>query len=572
MKPLKFIWQRVILPLITGNQRQTLPGEVILETEKTSPLFGVNLNDIVKGLIVSVLSAGLTVISESVIDGKIVVDWNHIKTVSITAGVAYLLKNLATPSKQVLKMVILFMLISIGVNAQNNITVKAMQSWNADSTKVRDLAELDSAMGRKTGWLYYNNQSEKWRVGQVVPSDTVNTIRWNDLLGGGGGQTPLYFKNGLTKQADSTIVKLGGSLTDAITTLDYGSNTLSIGNGSSFGTIWTPSLFTISGGSGETYFNGSGILGSLGLTLDASPAAANITSLKKHLFTTNSTYSGLNVGSLAGNPSTLSNGDLWYNSSGNVLNARINGVTVPLGAGTTYTGSNGITLSGSDFRLGGSLTQTTDINTNTREWNIGQGDGLAVSRKGGAIWSLGDETINIGYYDPAGGGAEVTQSISSTGVYYNFFPSGDFTISSLSGAGTQMVVADINGTLATQAIPSLSPAGSNTQIQYNNSGSFGAESDFTYNQSTNTMTNATISYSQQGISTPSGMDFDALSNGASEHVRIGLNTNASPGAYLEFERVDAGTLIYIIRDLPTSSAGLPSGAIWNNGNVINIVP
>lgn len=53
----------------------------------------------------------------------------------------------------------------------------------------------------------------------------------------------------------------------------------------------------------------------------------------KKTFSPDATNAGLNVGSLAGNPSSLANGDLWYNSSGNVLNARINGSTVSLGAG-----------------------------------------------------------------------------------------------------------------------------------------------------------------------------------------------------------------------------------------------
>ena len=34
---------------------------------------------------------------------------------------------------------------------------------------------------------------------------------------------------------------------------------------------------------------------------------------------------------------------------------------------------------------------------------------------------------------------------------------------------------------------STNPAGANTQVQYNNNGSFGAEADFTYNASTNTL-------------------------------------------------------------------------------------
>lgn len=51
------------------------------------------------------------------------------------------------------------------------------------------------------------------------------------------------------------------------------------------------------------------------------------------LGTPTSTLAGFNPGSVAGNPSSLSNGDMWYNSTGNVLNARINGATVSLGSG-----------------------------------------------------------------------------------------------------------------------------------------------------------------------------------------------------------------------------------------------
>ena len=40
---------------------------------------------------------------------------------------------------------------------------------------------------------------------------------------------------------------------------------------------------------------------------------------------------GLNVGAQAGDPSTPSNGDLWYDSTANELTARINGVNTVLG-------------------------------------------------------------------------------------------------------------------------------------------------------------------------------------------------------------------------------------------------
>lgn len=53
----------------------------------------------------------------------------------------------------------------------------------------------------------------------------------------------------------------------------------------------------------------------------------------RQTFNPDSTIPGLNVGANAGDPSTPSNGDLWYDSTGNLLRARINGATVSLSAG-----------------------------------------------------------------------------------------------------------------------------------------------------------------------------------------------------------------------------------------------
>src|SRR6185436_19346099 len=53
----------------------------------------------------------------------------------------------------------------------------------------------------------------------------------------------------------------------------------------------------------------------------------------RQTFNPGANNSGLNVGSVAGDPGTLVNGDLWYESGANELHARINGVTVALGAG-----------------------------------------------------------------------------------------------------------------------------------------------------------------------------------------------------------------------------------------------
>lgn len=52
----------------------------------------------------------------------------------------------------------------------------------------------------------------------------------------------------------------------------------------------------------------------------------------RQTFNPNGTNSGFNAGSHTADPSSLSNGDVWYNSTSNELKARINGASVALGA------------------------------------------------------------------------------------------------------------------------------------------------------------------------------------------------------------------------------------------------
>ena len=53
----------------------------------------------------------------------------------------------------------------------------------------------------------------------------------------------------------------------------------------------------------------------------------------RQTFNPGANAAGFNVGSIAGDPATPSNGDLWYDSTANELTARINGANVALGAG-----------------------------------------------------------------------------------------------------------------------------------------------------------------------------------------------------------------------------------------------
>lgn len=96
-------------------------------------------------------------------------------------------------------------------------------------------------------------------------------------------------------------------------------------------------------------FTNSGTLGGAGtfdlssgtVTMPATQILTNVTlngtitfaDNIKQTFNPGATYVGINVGSYAGVPSTLANGDLWYDSTANALKARINGAIVSLGAG-----------------------------------------------------------------------------------------------------------------------------------------------------------------------------------------------------------------------------------------------
>jgi hypothetical protein len=120
---------------------------------------------------------------------------------------------------------------------------------------------------------------------------------------------------------------------------------------------WTWGTIATGAGGADTQiqFNDGGALaGSTGLTYNKTTGLLSVTTINttnlnatsltftgamvlpdgvRQTFNPNATTPGLNVGAQAGDPSTPTNGDLWYDSTGNLLRARINGATVSLGAG-----------------------------------------------------------------------------------------------------------------------------------------------------------------------------------------------------------------------------------------------
>ncbi len=128
------------------------------------------------------------------------------------------------------------------------------------------------------------------------------------------------------------------------------------------------------------------------------------------------TSAGLNVGSHATDPTVLINGDIWYNSTGNALKARISGATVSLGSGggggsvtsvsQTFTGGL-ITVGGSPVTGAGTLALTV----------AGTSGGIPYFSSGSTWATSGALTSNaLVLGGGAGAAPKVTAGIASNGI------------------------------------------------------------------------------------------------------------------------------------------------------------
>ncbi len=68
---------------------------------KQSPLFTLNWNDALKGLLMAVITPALFLIQQALENGQFVFNWKQIGMAAIAGGVAYLAKNFFTPAQPV---------------------------------------------------------------------------------------------------------------------------------------------------------------------------------------------------------------------------------------------------------------------------------------------------------------------------------------------------------------------------------------------------------------------------------------------------------------------------------------
>lgn len=100
-----------------------------------------------------------------------------------------------------------------------------------------------------------------------------------------------------------------------------------------------------------------------------SNGACTFASGVRQAFSPSATVPGLNVGTVSGDPSAPVNGDIWYDSTNNLLRARINSATVSLGAGGGGSpgGSSGDVQYNNAGSFGGTnLTFASNVLTQTR--------------------------------------------------------------------------------------------------------------------------------------------------------------------------------------------------------------
>ena len=184
----------------------------------------------------------------------------------------------------------------------------------------------------------------------------------------------------------------------------------------------------------------------------------------KQTFNPDATNAGINVGSVAGDPSTPANGDLWYDSTANELTARINGANVALGSG----GGGGITI--------GTTTITSGTNTRVLYNNSGVVGEYVITGTGNVMMSGSPTTTGRLTGADANFATAVTTGTGSTAgfeITANSLTTGNgHEISSSSVSSGNVVSIAATGTAAasnTKTALSVSTSGANatsTQTTY----------------------------------------------------------------------------------------------------------
>lgn len=457
--------------------------------------------------------------------------------------------------RHIVKTLLILFLLSVGItaNAQTNVTGKLISSVNADSVLSKTVAQnLFNTYGAQSGSLYYNYQANKWRITE----DSAGVLVWRDLVsgsgGGGGTGTVNGANNGLHLSTDGTEVRFGGTL--ANDTLITGSAVLTFSNTNTQFNSGTLGLRN----PGNTFrynFLGSAIVANRDITIPLltgndtftfNSFAATLTNKTlgsgtvfsvdptinsgvKFTFVPTATIAGISVGSLAGNPSTNVSGNLWYNSSAGYLGAHISGAVAAIPYYNTAAGdfvANQVSwIHGVSGRLSSASNFVYAATTLTTPINLALGASSDATTTQRTIIPQGTQA-DIGLRLSAKGGENILISNSSAASFTTTIQGNGIgaAVFSLTGSGNTLT---LGGTSSVPGNITANGATSGTAVALNVHGGDG---------NTGTVVGGDLT------------------------LRPGLGNGGGANGNL------------IITNIPTSSAGLPSGAIWSNAGVLTIVP
>ena len=384
------------------------------------------------------------------------------------------------------------------------------------------------------GWAYIDCSSSG-------PGGTDQTIQFNSGSTHSGSAN-FIFNYSANRVLLTGSAILSGSSTNILTVVGNvsGSNNLLVGNDV------TASAFS-GGGSNLTNLNASSVsAGTLNnARLPATISVTNVTAsslVSASLFYGDgSNLTGISAGATPGGPNQsvqFNSGSSLSGSSKLTFNYTTNLLSV------TGDISASVNISGSDFYGGGAnLTSLNASNVSAGTLNNARlPANISVTNLAGAgasITALDADNINAGTLN----NARLPATISVTNVTASSLVSASF----FHGNGSNLT-----------NLPATSPGGSNTQIQYNADGAFGADSDFTWNSGSNTLTvtgdvSASINVSASEFygdgSNLTALNASSISAGTLNNARLPANisvTNlAGAGASitaLDADNINAGTL------------------------------
>lgn len=513
------------------------------------------------------------------------------------------MKNLI---RKIVFSLLLFACYTQPVSSQNSVNAKGIFTGNTqDSTSIKNTLSSLQALYGNYGGLYFNNLTNKWRIWVgTCPACSVDST-WIDLPLAGGTTGLTSANNGLSTPTCCNV-QLGGPLIKS-TTISNASFPLVIGSTLTFGIdnslkgavmSFDPITHIYNVGDANTITGNSTLSFGISNTVTSSSRRAtnfgssNINT-DGYSFGENNTNdaSSVTIGrsntAIGGNSISIGTGNktgqgsiaigISNNSTGqdfaNAIGFGLN--STGQGAQSLNIGLNNQAKNTNSITLGTNLTSSADYAYILGSGNNGSGNAVNSTANSFALalhnLNQVDVLIQTGKIDLGTStlGAASANRLTSTATHIYWSDGvGNFQLDQQGGGGV--------------------PGGANTNVQFNNAGSFGGDANFDWVASTAQAVIRDGSNSRINIGTASlgsgsaNIQLTDVLNSQQIEIGsgIGVRQNSSNSLFLSQSanpstiEISSTSGRILIHNLPTSSTGLPSGALWVDTitGILHIIP